>query len=308
MRHAPAPVTDENVEAALEQMREHHAELRSVERPAAPGDVVIVDYTLSPEGLPSNSESGYAFQVGEGSVLPEIDQAVVGVRAGEEREVGVRFSAEHRREELRDKPGRAAVKVVEVKEKVLPALDDDFAKQVGSSTPWTPCAPSCAASSRRGEIATTSSPWRARSSRPCSRATSFPCPRPWSCAGCSTTWSTREQRLRRQGIDPDTVPWDYQKLVADLRQGRRGGAAHLAPRSHRRGRARGAQETEVDAEIEKLAAASRRPAAAVRRMMDKGGELEALRSGLREQQTLDLLIRHATVHPEGTPSDAGTRR
>jgi len=46
-----------------------------------------------------------------------------------------------------------------------------------------------------------------------------------------------------------------------------------------------------------LARASRRPAPALRRMMEKGGELEALRSGLREQQTLDLLIRHATVHP-----------
>jgi FKBP-type peptidyl-prolyl cis-trans isomerase 2 len=131
VQHAPSAVTDDNVETALGQMREHHAELRSVERPAAPGDVVIVDYTLSPEGLPPNSESGYAFQVGEGTVLPEIDQVVVGMSAGEEREVGVRFSAEHRREELRDKAGRAAVKVVEVKEKVLPALDDDFAKQVG---------------------------------------------------------------------------------------------------------------------------------------------------------------------------------
>jgi hypothetical protein len=56
-------------------------------------------------------------------------------------------------------------------------------------------------------------------------------------------------------------------------------------------------EGEVDAEIEKLAAASRRPAPAVRRMMEKGGDLDALRAGLREQQTLDLLIRHATVHP-----------
>ncbi len=125
----PTPVTDDNVDTTLEQMREQHAELRSVERAAAPGDVAIVDYTLAPEGLEPSHESGYAFPIGEGAVLPEIDQAVVGMQAGEEREVGVRFSAEHRREELRGKSGRATVKLSEVKEKVLPLLDDDFAKQ-----------------------------------------------------------------------------------------------------------------------------------------------------------------------------------
>jgi trigger factor len=108
---------------------------------------------------------------------------------------------------------------------------------------------------------------------------------------------TRE-RLRRQGVDPDTVPWDYQKLVPDLRPGaekavRRtllleaiADAEQVVP-----------TEADVDAEVEKLATASRRPAPAVRRMMEKGGDLDALRAGLREQLTLDLLIRHATVHP-----------
>jgi trigger factor len=298
VQHAPTPVTDENVQTALDQMREHHAELRSVERPAAPGDVVIVDYTLAPDGLAPNSEKGYAFQVGDGTVLPEIDQAVAGMLAGEEREVGVRFSAEHRRQELRDKAGRVTVKVAEVKEKVLPALDDDFAKQVGEfETP----------EALRAQVRQELEAHRERDDKAVLEGKivdallarhEFPVPDALVMRQVQHQVEHARARLRRQGVDPDRVPWDYEKLVADLRPG----AARAVRRTLLLNAIADAEgvapaEVEVDAEIEKLAAASRRPAPAVRRMMEKGGELDSLRASLREQQTLDLLIRHATVHP-----------
>lgn len=298
VQHAPTPVTDEQVDAALEQMREHHAELRNVERAAAPGDVVIVDYTLTPEGLPPSSESGYAFQVGEGTVLAEIDQVVGGMGAGEEREVGVRFSAEHRRGELRDKSGRAAVKVVEVKEKVLPALDDDFAKQVGEFDTLEAVRAELrrqleARREREDTLALESKIVEAVLARH-----AFPVPDALVMRQVQHHLEHTRERLRRQGVDPDSVPWDYQKLVADLRPG----AEQAVRRTLLLETIADAEqvvptEAAVDAEVEKLATASRRPVPAVRRMMEKGGDLEALRAGLREQQTLDLLIRHATVHP-----------
>ena len=299
-------MTEADVDASLEQMREHHAELTSADRPAAPGDVVIVDYTVSPEGFPASTESGYAFEVGAGTVLPEIDQAVVGMRGGEEREVGVRFSAEHPRPELRDRPGQAVVKVVEVKEKVLPVLDDDFAKQVGAFDTLEAV---------RAELRRQLEARRDREDRLVLEAKvvdaalarhEFPVPDALVLRQVQRHVEHARERLRRQGVDPEGVPWDYQKLVTELRPG--------AARAVRRALlldaiadAEGVAPTEddMDAEIEKLAAASRRPAPAVRRMMDKGGELEALRAGLREQQTLDLLIRHATVHPQNTSMESG---
>jgi trigger factor len=54
-------------------------------------------------------------------------------------------------------------------------------------------------------------------------------------------------------------------------------------------------EEDVDAEVERFAKASQRPAPAVRRMMEKSGDLDALRHGLRERKTLDLLIEHTRV-------------
>jgi trigger factor len=105
------------------------------------------------------------------------------------------------------------------------------------------------------------------------------------------------ERLRRQGVDPDGVQWDYQKLLGELRPG--------AERSVRRAlllEAIGDKEeitvadAEVDAEVEKIATASQRPTPAVRRMMEKSGDLDSLRHGLRERKILDFLISRATVH------------
>ncbi|OGL02443.1 MAG: trigger factor, partial [Candidatus Rokubacteria bacterium RIFCSPHIGHO2_02_FULL_73_26] len=131
VRHTPRAVTGDELDEALAHMREQQAQFVAVERAAARGDLLVTDWTLTLEGREPSSQQGHQFVAGDASVLPEIDAAVVGMRAGEEREVGVRFADDHRREELRGKSGQARVKVVEVKEKVLPALDDEFAKSLG---------------------------------------------------------------------------------------------------------------------------------------------------------------------------------
>ena len=300
IEHGPTPVTDDDVGTTLGQMREQHAELRSVERAAAPGDVAIVDYTLAPEGLEPSHESGYAFPIGEGAVLPEIDQAVVGMQAGEEREVGVRFSAEHRREELRGKSGRATVKLSEVKEKVLPLLDDDFAKQVGEFDTLD---------ALRAEVRRQLESRREREDKLALEGKvvdallaghEFSVPDAMVMRQLQHQVEHTRERLRRQGVDPDRIQWDYDKLITDLRPGaERAVRRTLLLEAISDAETIAPTEADVEAEIEKLATASRRPAPAVRRMMEKSGDLDALRSGLREQQTLNFLIRHATVHPRG---------
>ena len=103
-------------------------------------------------------------------------------------------------------------------------------------------------------------------------------------------------RLRRQGVDPEAIQWDYTKIMGEFRP--------AAEKAVRRAllleaiadkEAIAAAEDELEAEIEKFARASQRPAPAVRRMMEKNGDLEALRHGLRERKTLDILIEHARI-------------
>src|SRR5512145_3357990 len=91
VQHAPVAIGDIDLDQAIEAMREGQGELRTVDRAAAPGDLVIVDYTLTTDGQDPATANGYQFMVGGGTVFAEIDRAVAGMTAGETREVGLRF-------------------------------------------------------------------------------------------------------------------------------------------------------------------------------------------------------------------------
>jgi trigger factor len=296
VQHAAAPVSDADVEAALDRMREEHGQFNSVDRAAAAGDLVIVDYTLAPEGHEPTTATGYHFLVGGGTVLPEIDAAVVGMRAGETREVSLRFADDHRMESLRGKSGTASLKLGEVKEKVLPDLDDEFAKVLGDFDTLD----AVKSELRRGLQAQREAESRRALEDKIVEALlarhEFGIPEAMVMRQVAHQVEHTRERLRRQGVDPDGIQWDYAKIVGELRPG--------AERAVRRAllleaiadrEAVATSEADIDAEVERFATASQRPAPAVRRMMEKSGDLEALRHGLRERKTLDLLVEHTRV-------------
>jgi trigger factor len=297
VQHAARPVTSAEVETTMEQMREQQAQFVSVERAAAPGDLVILDYTMTLEGQEPAQQMGYSFVVGDHSVMPEIDQAVAGMRAGEERTVTVRFPDDHRQEAMRGKGGAATVKVVEVKEKVLPDLNDDLARSVGQFETLE---------ALRAEVLKQLEARRAAEDRhgledrvvdALAARQQFAVPESLIIRQVSHQVEHARERLRRQGVNPDTLPWDYTKLLDELRPAaertvRR--ALLLEAVAEREGLA--PAEDDLEAEVDRIAQAGRRPTAAIRRMMEKSGDLDALRSGLRERMTLDFLIAHANVH------------
>ena len=296
VQHAPTPVTDADIDATLERMREQHAQFNSVERPAATGDLVVVDYTLAPHDHEPTTANGYHFLVGSGTVLPEIDAAVVGMSAGEEREVSLRFAEDHRMESLRGKSGTARLKLGEVKEKILPALDDEFAKVLGEFETLD----AVKSEVRRGLEAQREAESRRALEDKVMEALltrhEFGVPEAMVLRQVTHQVEHTRERLRRQGVDPDGIQWDYPKLLGELRP--------VAEKAVRRAllleaiadrEALATSDAEIDAEVERFAKASQRPAPAVRRMMEKSGDLDALRHGLRERKTLDLLIEHSRV-------------
>lgn len=297
VQHSPQPVTDADVDQALEHMREHQAQFRTADRPAGPGDLVIVDYTLVLEGQEPVSRSGHQFALGDGSVLPEVDQAVAGMAPGEERQVPFRLPDDHPREALRGKSGTATVKVTEVKERLLPELDDELARSVGE---FDTLAALRAGLRRQLEARRTAEERRALEEKVVDALLArhpFAVPESMVMRQVAHQIEQARERLRREGVDPDRVRWDYDRLIGELRP-----AAERAVRrallleavAGREGLA--PADGDVEGEIERIAAASQRPAPAIRRMMEKSGDLEALRRGLRERQTLELLVGHARIH------------
>jgi trigger factor len=129
-------VADEAITQQLDLLRQDHSTLRVPEpaRPAKSGDVAVVDFDLSLDGKPvkDGSAKDLEMEIGSGRLIKEIDDALVGASSGDKKDVAVVFPEGHPRADFRGKNGTFHVTVKEVKERVLPELDNDFAKDVGA--------------------------------------------------------------------------------------------------------------------------------------------------------------------------------
>jgi trigger factor len=119
-------VTDQDVEEQLQNLRERFASLTEVERPAAEGDFVVMDLVATQDGQPVEGAelSEMSYQVGRGGMLDGLDEALVGMSAGEEKT----FTSQLVGGDLKGEDVEVRVKVGSVKEQDLPELDDDFAQ------------------------------------------------------------------------------------------------------------------------------------------------------------------------------------
>ena len=125
-------VTDEDVENELKPYVERASRLVTVEREAKDGDTVVIDFEGFKDGVPfdGGKGEGYNLQLGSGSFIPGFEDQVVGMKAGEEKDLNVTFPEDYGAQELAGQPVVFKVKVSEVKEKELPVVDDEFAKDV----------------------------------------------------------------------------------------------------------------------------------------------------------------------------------
>jgi trigger factor len=128
---AEPEVPEEAVEAELERLREGFGRVETVDRPIAEGDLAVLDFVgrVDGEEFEGGRARDYMLEVGSGRLIEGFEEQLVGARAGESRTVELEFPADYHAEELAGKPAAFDVEVKEVKEKALPALDDDFASE-----------------------------------------------------------------------------------------------------------------------------------------------------------------------------------
>ena len=128
---AEVNVTDEDVENRLNEMADRNSRLVSVEREIQKGDTADIDFEGFDNGVPFDGGKGQNFdlEIGSGSFVPGFEDQLVGMKAGEEKDIDITFP-ENYTPELAGKPVVFHVKVNEVKEKQVPAIDDEFAKDV----------------------------------------------------------------------------------------------------------------------------------------------------------------------------------
>jgi len=127
----------ELVEKRLETMQESRTEQKvTTRKKAREGDFVTIDFNgfVDGEAFEGGSADGHVLELGSGSFIPGFEAQVEGLKRDEEKEIEVTFPEEYGNKELAGKPAVFKVTVREIKEKVLPKLDDDFAKGFGVET------------------------------------------------------------------------------------------------------------------------------------------------------------------------------
>ena len=128
---AEATVTDEQVQAELDRMAQNVASTETVDGPAKMGDTANIDFEGFDNGVPFEGGKGenHDLKLGSGSFVPGFEEQIVGMTAGEEKDINITFPEDYHK----DLAGKAVVfhvKVNKVTETIVPEMDDEFAKDV----------------------------------------------------------------------------------------------------------------------------------------------------------------------------------
>ena len=126
-------VTDEDVDHEIEHMQEHNARIITVEdRPVKEKDIAVIDFEGFVDGkaFEGGKAENHELEIGSKTFIPGFEEQIVGMKAGEEKDIKVTFPEDYFSKDLAGKEATFKVKLHEIKEKKLPVLDDEFAKDV----------------------------------------------------------------------------------------------------------------------------------------------------------------------------------
>ena len=126
-------ITEEEINAALADLQNTHATMSIItDSKAEKGDVLMIDFDGSIDGVPFNGGEGksYPLELGSGSFIPGFEEQLIGFETGSETVVKVTFPADYGLPELAEKAAEFKVKIHEIKRKQLPAINDDLAKEL----------------------------------------------------------------------------------------------------------------------------------------------------------------------------------
>jgi trigger factor len=127
--------SDEELDLQLKMLRKNMAKSETIsdDRPAESGDVVLIDYEGLKDGKPfepTKKTDNFMVKIGDGQVIKDLDDGLIGMKSGDEKEIEATFPKDYFKKELVGEQVTFHVKLNEIREEILPELDDDFAKGI----------------------------------------------------------------------------------------------------------------------------------------------------------------------------------
>lgn len=300
LQQPPTAVDPDAVDRMLQRLRERAARLEPVEgRPAAARDTVMGDLERTDAKGETDRHEGISIELGAPANPPGFDDHVIGLGPGDEKTFVVHFPDDYVVKELAGTDVTYKIKVKELRQRILPELDDEFAKDLGEYETLEALRERI--EKDLGEEAELSAKRQVRSDllRQLAQRVTFDVPSSLIDREIDRRLEEFARRLIEQGVDPRQANVDWAQFRAAQREPARdavAGAIVLDEIARRENLVVG--DDDLDKEIEQFAARSGRTPAAVRAQLEKDGGMARLHAGLRREKAVDYAMSRAKMTAE----------
>jgi trigger factor len=297
LRQPSSAITDDAVDRALERLRERAAKHETVEgRPLADGDTAVLDIDRTDPDDKVDHHDNVSVELGAAGNPPGFDQNLIGVNAGEEKTFGVHFPEDYPVADMANTDVTYKVKVKEVRRKVLPVLDDEFAKDIGDFESLTALRTRVRADMEADAEHHAKQHVRNDLLKALGERVTFELPSSLVDREIDRRLEEFARRLIEQNVDPRKAGVDWGQFREAQREPARSAVASALVLDELARRENLAVTPEdIDKEVEQFAARSGRTPAAVRAQLEKEGGLARLAAGLRREKAVDFAMSRAKM-------------
>jgi len=291
-------VTDEDVEKELDRLREEAARYDPVDevRPTRAGDYVLLDLTWKPlDGGKGGHDENALIEIGNSGNHPDMNKGLEGLSQGETRDIEVAWG-EDAAPQIAGKTVRYTVTLKGLKRKVVPAKDDEFAKDLGEFDSLAALRDKIRAQLQSAEERRADRETKGALVAALVAKADFEVPEALVERHMTARTETLARGLAYQGIDPRRVGVNWRDYRESTREDSvKAAKADILLDEIARREGIEALESEVEGEVARLAERAGKSKDALRAQMAKEGDLAALAARIREEKTLDLVKSNASI-------------
>jgi len=301
-----AEARDEDVDTEIEALRERQAKLEPVERAAADGDHLVIDFVGSIDDVPFEGGEGrdQMIELGSGRMIPGFEEQLTGLSAGAEETITVTFPEDYQAEHLAGKDAQFAISVKDVREKQLPELDDDFASDAAGFDTVDELREDIATRMKETDADRIEGEFREAVLDAVAAEATVEIPPALIDARAKELWDRMIHSLSHQGINKELYLQMTGREEADIVEEAKPDAEQALRREAVIAAVIEAEDIQAtDADIlDALTEASARENASpeqLRKQLEQNGRLDELRDDIAQRAAIDFLIEHAeTVAPK----------
>jgi trigger factor len=303
LQRRPTVITEEAIAQTVERLRERAAKSEPVEgRPVADGDTVVLDIDRQDPDGESDRHENVSLELGAPVNPPGFDAQLIGMNPGEQKTFTIHFPEDYGVKEMANTDVTYSVALKEIRKRVLPELDDEFAKDLGEFDSLDGLRERVRTDLQTDANEATERQLRTDLLKQLSERITFELPATLLDREIDRRLEEFVRQLMQQNVDPRQAGIDWAQFREAQREPARSAVASalvLDEIARREGIT--VPPEDVDKEIERFALSAGRTPAALRAQLEKEGGLPRLVTGLRRERAVDLALSRATMTGE-TPS------